>query len=107
SAGLVARNNIIFGNVGRPRVNLADTNCVFTHTLYGPDGTVPGGDNLIVTDVLAFMFNSVTDLHILPNSVAAGKAESMNLTIDTMVDFDGDRRDPGSASLDVGADEIP
>jgi len=107
SAGLVARNNIIFGNVGRPRVNLADTNCVFTHTLYGPDGTVPGGDNLIVTDVLAFMFNSVTDLHILPNSVAAGKAESMNLTTDTMVDFDGDRRDPGSASLDVGADEIP
>lgn len=101
-----ARNNIIMSEQNRPQVS---GTCLHEYTLFGGPGTAPvgGTGNMTITDVAMFMFASATDYHLLTGSVAAAKAQSTPLTGDSLFDVDGDARALGSATLDVGADEIP
>jgi hypothetical protein len=104
--GLVARNNIVIGLATKPRVN-PGTNCTHRYTLFTPDNGVTDEGNMTILDQGTYMFESATNFHIRAGSVAAAKAQSTPLTGDSLFDVDGDARALGSATLDVGADEIP
>lgn len=106
NSGLVARNNIVVGLVGRPHTN-SGTNCVHRYSLFTPDGAPTGEGNMVVPDLGSYAFAGASDLHILAGSVAAGKAQSTPLAGESLFDIDGAPRTPGGATVDVGADEIP
>lgn len=61
---------------------------------------------MTVADPLAFMFASPADPHIRLGSVAAGQAQSTPLSGESLFDIVGDLRAVGSATVDIGADEI-
>ncbi len=104
--GLVARNNIVVGLVGKPHVNIG-SNCVHQYSLFTPDNLAAGQGNMLVTDQAQYMFQGGTDFHIRSGSVAVGQAQSTGLTGDSLFDFDGDVRVLNGSTVDVGADEIP
>lgn len=105
---VMARNNIIHGDATEPRIA---GNCGHRNTLYGPDGTVAGTMNILVSDRATYRFMSASDYHIdpaaNPASVAAGAADSTNLTGEGLFDYDSQARTSGATTVDVGADEIP
>lgn len=103
---LTARNNIVTSELNRPQVS---GGCIHEYTLFGGPGMAPvgGTGNMTIADPAMFMFVTATDYHILSGSVAVAKAQSTPLTGESLFDVDGDPRTPGSATLDVGADEIP
>jgi len=106
---LAARNNIIFGESTRPRINVGST-CTFTYTLYGPNRpneSIAGAGNMLVPDRASFMFVAPGDFHVQAGSIATGNAQATNLTGDSAIDFDGDPRQQGGTAVEVGADEIP
>lgn len=106
NAGLTARNNIVIGSLGKPHVDVG-TNCMHAHSLFTPDTAPNGTQNMVIADQSAYMFVSGTDYHIRPGSAAAGRAQSTNLTGESLFDVDGDGRTADGATVDVGADEIP
>lgn len=109
--GLIARNNIVFGDGSRPRVNGV---CTHHNTLYGP--TDPGlalgvanGNQLVVTDSeFKFQDPGARNYHLRieqPPSVAKDKGSATGIAPEAMTDLDGEARPQGTA--DVGCDEIP
>jgi hypothetical protein len=110
-SGLIARNNIIYGDTTRPRVV---GECAHRSTLYGPTdpngalGTTDG--NMLVTNESTFRFvsPSTRDYHLTitdPPSVARDKGSTTGIAPEATVDIDGEPRPQGLP--DVGADEIP
>jgi hypothetical protein len=106
NAGLVARNNIIVGSATRQHVN-PGTNCTHRYTLFTPDNGVTDEGNMTILDQSTYNFASANDFHIGAGSVAAGKAQSTNLSGETLFDVDGNARTLDGTTVDVGADEIP
>lgn len=108
NAMLLARNNIIHGDATEPRIA---GSCTHRNTLYGPDGTVAGTMNTLVSDRTTYRFLAIGNYHLdpaaNPASVAAGAADSSNLVGESLFDFDGDPRVLNGTTVDVGADEIP
>lgn len=102
NVSFVARNNIVTGDGANPRYS---GNCSHSHTLWTPTGAAPGLTNMEIADQSNYQFTA--DFHIGATSVAAGKAQSTNLTGELLFDMDGDARTGGGTTVDVGADEIP